>query len=144
MVFAVVIFPGSNCDHDVYHGAKHVVGRAARYIWHKDRDLRGADVVVLPGGFAYGDYLRVGAIARFSPVMDEVRRFAQRGGHVLGICNGFQILLEAGVLPRGVRRYDSLEYGCRHRRPQGEKAVTPACRTDCRWEGHPLALSLRE
>jgi len=104
MMFAIVVFPGSNCDHDVYHVAKHVLGRAARYIWHKDRDLRGADVVVLPGGFSYGDYLRTGAIARFSPVMEEVKKFANRGGHVIGICNGFQILLEAGLLPGAMRR----------------------------------------
>ena len=86
MLFAVFVFPGSNCYHDVYHVAKHVLGCAARYVWHKDRDLRGADVVVLPGGFSYGDYLRTGAIARFSPIMEEIRKFAQRGGHVIGIC----------------------------------------------------------
>ena len=121
----VVVFPGSNCDHDVYHVAKHVLGRAARYIWHKDRDLRGADVVVLPGGFSYGDYLRTGAIARFSPVMDEVRKFANRGGHVIGICNGFQILLEAGLLPGAMRRNDSLKYVCRDVHVKVENALTP-------------------
>jgi phosphoribosylformylglycinamidine synthase len=110
MLFAVVVFPGSNCDHDVYHVAKHVLGCAARYVWHKDRDLRGADVVVLPGGFSYGDYLRTGAIARFSPIMEEVRKFAQRGGHVAGICNGFQILLEAGLLPGAMLRNRSVKF----------------------------------
>jgi len=125
MMFAIVVFPGSNCDHDVYHVAKHVLGRAARYIWHKDRDLRGADVVVLPGGFSYGDYLRTGAIARFSPVMEEVRKFANRGGHVIGICNGFQILLEAGLLPGAMRRNDSLKYVCRDVHVKVENALTP-------------------
>jgi len=134
MLFAVVIFPGSNCDHDVYHVAKHVLGRAARYIWHKDRDLRGADVVVLPGGFSYGDYLRTGAIARFSPVMEEVRKFARRGGHVVGICNGFQILLEAGMLPGAVRRNDSLKYVCRDVHLKVENAMTPWTRKYARGE----------
>jgi phosphoribosylformylglycinamidine synthase subunit PurQ / glutaminase len=134
MLFAVIIFPGSNCDHDVYHVAKHVLGRAARYIWHKDRDLRGADVVVLPGGFSYGDYLRTGAIARFSPVMEEVRKFARRGGHVVGICNGFQILLEAGMLPGAVRRNDSLKYVCRDVHLKVENAMTPWTRKYARGE----------
>src|SRR5437868_15304290 len=125
MLFAVVIFPGSNCAHDVYHVAKHVLGRAARYVWHKDRDLRGADVVVLPGGFSYGDYLRTGCIARFSPVMEEVRKFAQRGGHVIGICNGFQILLEAGMLPGAVLRNRGLKYRCEHVHIRVEQTDTP-------------------
>jgi phosphoribosylformylglycinamidine synthase len=125
MLFAVVVFPGSNCDHDVYHVAKHVLGCAARYVWHKDRDLRGADVVVLPGGFSYGDYLRTGAIARFSPIMEEIRKFAHRGGHVIGICNGFQILLEAGLLPGAMRRNDSLKYVCRDVHLKVENAMTP-------------------
>ncbi len=134
MLFAVVVFPGSNCDHDVYHVAKHVLGVAARYVWHKDRDLRGADVIVLPGGFSYGDYLRTGAIARFSPVMDEVRKFANRGGHVIGICNGFQILLEAGMLPGAMRRNDSLRYVCRDVRLQVTNALTPWTRKYARGE----------
>ena len=96
MKFGIVVFPGSNCDHDAYHAAKHVLGQDAEFVWHKDTDLRSADVVVLPGGFSYGDYLRTGAIARFSPIMSAVRAFAERGGPVLGVCNGFQILLEAG------------------------------------------------
>ncbi len=125
MLFAVVVFPGSNCDHDVYHVAKHVLGCAARYVWHKDRDLRGADVVVLPGGFSYGDYLRTGAIARFSPIMEEIRKFAHRGGHLIGICNGFQILLEAGMLPGAMRRNDSLKYVCRDVNLKVENAMTP-------------------
>jgi len=99
MRFGIVVFPGSNCDEDAYHAVRGVFGFDADYIWHKDTDLKGADVLILPGGFAHGDYLRTGAMARFSPVMNEVRRFADRGGPVLGICNGFQILLEAGLLP---------------------------------------------
>ena len=93
MKFAVVVFPGSNCDHDAYHAVKHVLGQPAEFLWHKDTSLQGADVVILPGGFSYGDYLRTGAIARFSPVMQAVSAFAAQGGPVLGICNGFQILL---------------------------------------------------
>jgi phosphoribosylformylglycinamidine synthase len=134
MLFAIVVFPGSNCDHDVYHVAKHVLGRAARFVWHKDRDLRGADVVVLPGGFSYGDYLRTGAIARFSPVMEEVKKFAARGGHVLGICNGFQILLEAGMLPGAMRQNESLKYICRDVQVKVESAMTPWTRKYARGE----------
>ena len=113
MKFAVVVFPGSNCDHDAYHAAKHVLGQDAEFVWHKDTSLAGADVVVLPGGFAHGDYLRTGAIARFSPVMQEVKRFAAAGGPVIGICNGFQVLLEAGLLPGAVRVNRGLRYVCR-------------------------------
>jgi phosphoribosylformylglycinamidine synthase I len=104
MRVGVVVFPGSNCDHDTYHAFKHVCGQDAQFVWHKDSDLRGLDAVVLPGGFAYGDYLRTGAIARFSPVMRAVTEFAGKGGTVLGICNGFQILQEAGLLPGAMLR----------------------------------------
>src|SRR3989442_3283026 len=99
MKFAVVVFPGSNSDHDAKYAAERVLGQQAEFVWHKDTSLRGADAVILPGGFAHGDYLRTGAIARFSPIMNEVRKFADAGGPVLGICNGFQVLLEAGMLP---------------------------------------------
>ena len=99
MKFAIVVFPGSNCDHDAYHAAKHVLGHEAEFVWHKETEPAGADVVVLPGGFSYGDYLRTGAIARFSPVMQAVGGSPRGGGPVLGICNGFQILLEAGCCP---------------------------------------------
>ncbi|MGA7304100.1 MAG: phosphoribosylformylglycinamidine synthase subunit PurQ, partial [Rhodothermales bacterium] len=99
MKFGVVIFPGSNCDHDAYHAVKHVVGVDAEFIWHKETSLDGIDVVLLPGGFSYGDYLRSGAIARFSPVMNAVTSFAEQGGPVIGICNGFQTLCECGLLP---------------------------------------------
>ena len=100
MKFSIVVFPGSNCDHDAYHAAKHVLGQDAEFVWHKETSLKGADVVVLPGGFSHGDYLRTGAIARFSPVMAAVARFAAPGGPVLGICNGFQILLRGGPAAR--------------------------------------------
>jgi phosphoribosylformylglycinamidine synthase I len=112
MNFGIVVFPGSNCDADCYHVARELLGCDAQFIWHKERDLKGADVVVLPGGFAYGDYLRAGALARFSPVMDLVAEFAGAGGPVLGICNGFQVLLEAGLLPGAVRVNRGLRYLC--------------------------------
>ena len=110
MRIGVVTFPGSNSDHDAYHVAKHVCGQDARFVWHKDSDLSGLDAVILPGGFAYGDYLRTGAIARFSPVMQAVTVFAAKGGPVLGICNGFQILQEAGLLPGAMLRNKSVKF----------------------------------
>jgi phosphoribosylformylglycinamidine synthase len=110
MKVGVVVFPGSNCDHDTYHVLKHVCGQEARFVWHKDQDLSGLDAVVLPGGFAYGDYLRTGAIARFSPVMRAVVEFAGRGGPVLGICNGFQVLQEAGLLPGAMLRNRGVKF----------------------------------
>ncbi len=131
MKFAVVVFPGSNCDHDAYHAAKHVLGQQAEYVWHKDADLKGADVVVLPGGFSHGDYLRTGAIARFSPVMRAVEAFAARGGPVLGVCNGFQVLLEAGLLPGAMLRNRSLKFQCEQVHVRVEQTDTPftiACR----------------
>jgi len=112
MKFGVVIFPGSNCDFDTIHALRDVVGRPTEILWHKDHDLRGVDCVVLPGGFSYGDYLRSGAIARFSPLMQEVREFADRGGLVLGICNGFQVLLELGLLPGAMLRNKNLKFLC--------------------------------
>ena len=125
MKFAVIVFPGSNCDHDAYHAARDVLGEDADYVWHKDTDLKGADVVILPGGFAHGDYLRTGAIARFSPAMKSVEKFAKSGGLVLGICNGFQILLEAGLLPGAVMRNVGLRYICRHVHIRVENTDTP-------------------
>lgn len=110
MKFAVVVFPGSNSDYDAFYAASRVVGEQAELIWHKDTDLRGPDAVILPGGFAHGDYLRTGAIARFSPIMAAVKSFADRGGPVLGICNGFQILLEAGMLPGAMVRNDRIKF----------------------------------
>lgn len=112
MKFGVVMFPGSNCDHDTFHVLRDVIGRDTVFLWHKNHDLQGVDVVVLPGGFSYGDYLRSGAIARFSPLMQEVKAFAGSGGHVLGICNGFQILLELGLLPGAMLRNKNLKFLC--------------------------------
>jgi len=131
MKFAVVVFPGSNCDHDAYYAARHVLGQEAVFVWHKDTSLQGADAVILPGGFAHGDYLRTGAIARFSPVMPEVKRFADEGGPVLGICNGFQVLLEAGLLPGAMLRNRSVKFQCEHVLVKVEQTDTPftsACR----------------
>jgi phosphoribosylformylglycinamidine synthase subunit PurQ / glutaminase len=125
MRFGVVVFPGSNCDEDALHAARDVFGQEAEYLWHKDADLRNADVVILPGGFAHGDYLRTGAMARFSPVMNAVRIFAERGGPVLGICNGFQVLLEASLLPGAMLRNQSLKYQCEHVYLKVEAADTP-------------------
>jgi phosphoribosylformylglycinamidine synthase I len=110
--FGVVVFPGSNCDFDTFYALKDIVGQPTIYLWHKDHDLKGVDCVVLPGGFSYGDYLRSGAIARFSPLMQEVREFAEKGGLVLGICNGFQVLLELGLLPGAMLRNKNLKFLC--------------------------------
>jgi len=111
--FGVVTFPGSNCDYDAYAAVRHVLGEEVEFLWHKSSDLAGCDVVILPGGFAYGDYLRAGAIARFSPIMQEVVRFARSGGLVIGICNGFQVLTEAGLLPGALIRNAHLRFSCR-------------------------------
>jgi phosphoribosylformylglycinamidine synthase len=125
MTFAVVVFPGSNCDHDAYHAAKHVLGQQARFVWHKETGLADADVVILPGGFSHGDYLRTGAIARFSPIMSAVKEFAAAGRPVLGICNGFQILLECGLLPGAMLRNRDLKFHCEHVRVRVERTDTP-------------------
>lgn len=112
--FGVVIFPGSNCDADCYHVLGSVVGAPVEYIWHEERSVNGFDAIVLPGGFSYGDYLRTGAVARFSPVMEAVAKFADQGGLVIGICNGFQILLEAGLLPGAMLRNASQKFVCKY------------------------------
>jgi phosphoribosylformylglycinamidine synthase I len=125
MKFAVVVFPGSNCDHDAYHATKHVLGQDAQLVWHKDTSLGGADVVILPGGFAHGDYLRTGAIARFSPIMAEVTAFAAAGGPLLGICNGFQVLLEAGLLKGAMLRNRNLHFRCEFVHVKVEQVDTP-------------------
>ncbi len=125
MKFAIVVFPGSNCDHDAYHAVKHVLGQPAEFLWHKDTSLGGADVVILPGGFSYGDYLRTGAIARFSPVMQAVSEFAAQGGPVLGICNGFQILCEAGLLEGVLIRNQQVQFRCEHVHVRVEQVDTP-------------------
>ena len=125
MKFGVVVFPGSNCDHDAYHAANDVLGQEAAFIWHKDTSLKGADVVILPGGFAYGDYLRTGAIARFSPIMPAILEFARAGGPVIGICNGFQVLLEAGLLPGAMLRNRDLKFHCEQVFVRVEQTDTP-------------------
>ena len=112
MRFGIVVFPGSNCEHDCYHVVKHVLRQEASFLWHKDRTLARSDCVILPGGFAHGDYLRCGAMAKLSPIMEAVARFAQEGRPVLGICNGFQILAEAGLLPGALIRNRTLHYLC--------------------------------
>src|SRR5256885_9758838 len=125
MKFGIVVFPGSNCDEAAYHAARDLFHQDAEYLWHKDTDLKGADVLILPGGFAHGDYLRTGAMARFSPIMREVKAFVDRGGPVLGICNGFQILLEAGLVS-GARLRDSRPQVRReHGRLRGGATDTP-------------------
>ena len=131
MRFGVVVFPGTWSDGDCYHAVKDVLGQDADYVWHKDTDLSSCDCVILPGGFSYGDYLRTGAIARFSPVMEAVAAFAQRGGLVIGICNGFQVLCEAGLLPGALMRNQHLQFRCQwtHLRVEnGETPFTSACR----------------
>jgi phosphoribosylformylglycinamidine synthase len=123
--FGVVVFPGTWSDRDCGHVVENVLGAELVYLWHKDRDLQGADCVILPGGFSYGDYLRAGAIARFSPVMESVAAFAADGGMVWGICNGFQVLCEAGLLPGALVRNDCLEFRCEWTHLRCERATTP-------------------
>jgi phosphoribosylformylglycinamidine synthase I len=125
MKFGVVVFPGSNCDHDAFYAIGNVLHKPVEFIWHQSQDLANCDAVILPGGFAHGDYLRTGAIARFSPVMKSVEKFAGTGGMVLGICNGFQILLEAGLLPGAMMRNSGLRYICRHVHIRVEQTDTP-------------------
>jgi phosphoribosylformylglycinamidine synthase len=125
MKFGVVVFPGSNCDHDAFYAIGNVLHKPVEFIWHQSQDLANCDAIILPGGFAYGDYLRTGAIARFSPVMKSVEKFANSGGMVFGICNGFQILLEAGLLPGAMMRNSGLRYICRHVYIRVEQTDTP-------------------
>ena len=131
MIFGVIVFPGSNCDHDSYHAAITATGQQATMLWHDSHDLENCDAIIVPGGFAYGDYLRTGAIARFAPIMQEVAKFAASGGLVIGICNGFQILCEAGLLPGALLRNAGLKYICKFVDLRVENAETPftnACR----------------
>jgi phosphoribosylformylglycinamidine synthase len=125
----VIVFPGSNCDHDAHYVAETIMGQDARLIWHKESSIGDVDVVILPGGFSYGDYLRCGAIARFSPVMKDVVRFANNGGLVIGICNGFQVLTEAGLLPGVLLRNKSLLFICKYLNLRVENANTKFTRT---------------
>jgi phosphoribosylformylglycinamidine synthase I len=123
--FGIIVFPGSNCDHDAYHVISKQVGQPVDFIWHRDTDLKSFDALIIPGGFSYGDYLRAGALARFSPVMDSVKKFAATGGFVLGICNGFQILCEAGLLPGALIRNRDLNFICEHLSVRVETSDTP-------------------
>src|SRR5690606_37961465 len=123
--FSVLVFPGSNCEHDAYHAVRHVMGHEGRFVWHKDTDQGDPDVVIVPGGFSYGDYLRCGAIARFSPVMREVKAFADRGGLVIGICNGFQILLESQLLPGVMLHNAHLRFACKDVYLRTETTASP-------------------
>ncbi len=125
MKFGVVVFPGSNCDYDTYHVTKKVFGQDTVFLWHKDHDLQKADCLILPGGFSYGDYLRSGAIAKFSPLMQEVKEFALKGGLVLGICNGFQVLLELNLLPGAMIRNKNLKFLCQQVHLHIANSVTP-------------------
>ena len=125
MKFGVIIFPGSNCDHDAHWTVEHVIEQQATFLWHESHDLENCDAIIVPGGFAYGDYLRTGAIAKFSPVMESVREFAAVGGLVLGICNGFQILCESGLLPGALMRNVGLKYVCKPVQVRVENVDTP-------------------
>ncbi|MFA6597401.1 MAG: phosphoribosylformylglycinamidine synthase subunit PurQ [Ignavibacteriaceae bacterium] len=111
--FGVVVFPGSNCDHDAYHVLKHILDQETVYLWHKDTDIQNSDVIILPGGFSYGDYIRTGAVAKLSPIMNSVIEFANKGGIVFGICNGFQILTESGLLPGALIKNKNLQFICK-------------------------------
>ncbi|HTM48469.1 MAG TPA: phosphoribosylformylglycinamidine synthase subunit PurQ [Bryobacteraceae bacterium] len=130
MNFGVIVFPGSNCDHDAWYAIQQILGQTAKFIWHDSHELGDVDAVVLPGGFSYGDYLRCGAIAKFSPVMGAVRKFAAGGGPVIGICNGFQILVESGLLPGALLRNGGLKFVCQEVKLRVETANSPfTCHT---------------
>jgi phosphoribosylformylglycinamidine synthase len=140
MKFGVVIFPGSNCDHDAYHVISKVIGQPVDFIWHKDTEINGYDAVILPGGFSYGDYLRTGAIARFSPVMTPLKQYAAEGGLIIGICNGFQILCESGLLPGALLRNRGLKYICEHVNLRVAQTDTPF--TGCYQKGDVLSVPI--
>ncbi|HJX01012.1 MAG TPA: phosphoribosylformylglycinamidine synthase subunit PurQ [Terriglobales bacterium] len=140
MKFGVLVFPGSNCDHDAYYVVETAAKQAVTFLWHASHDLENCDAIIVPGGFAYGDYLRTGAIAKFAPIMHEVSRFAANGGLVLGICNGFQILCEAGLLPGALLRNAGLKYICKPVRLRVESTDTPFTST-CR-EGEILEIPI--
>ena len=129
MKFGVLVFPGSNCDHDAYWVVSQVAGQPVTFLWHESHDLQNCDAIIVPGGFAYGDYLRTGAIARFAPIMESVRKFASGGGLVLGICNGFQILCESGLLPGALMRNIGLKYVCKPAHVRVETTDTPFTNT---------------
>ena len=154
MKFGVVVFPGSNCDQDAFYAIGNILKKPVEFIWHQSEDLANCDAIILPGGFAFGDYLRTGAIARFSPVMKSVEKFARSGGMVLGICNGFQILCEAGLLPGAMMRNSGLRFICRHvyirieqtdtpftnAASQGQILKIPIAHSDGNWSVHDVTL----
>jgi phosphoribosylformylglycinamidine synthase I len=140
MKFGVLVFPGSNCDHDAYWTIQTVAKQPVAFLWHESHDLENCDAIIVPGGFAYGDYLRTGAIAKFSPVMDSVKKFATSGGFVLGICNGFQILAEAGLLPGALMRNAGLKYVCKNVDVRVEETDTPFT-TACK-QGEVLTIPI--
>jgi phosphoribosylformylglycinamidine synthase subunit PurQ / glutaminase len=140
MKFGVIVFPGSNCDHDAYWAVEHVLRQPVTFLWHESHDLENCDAVIVPGGFAYGDYLRTGAIAKFSPVMESVRKFADAGGLVMGICNGFQILCESGLLPGALMRNAGLKYVCKPVYVRVENADTPF--TNANHKGDVLCIPI--
>lgn len=140
MKFGVIIFPGSNCDHDAFWTVRKVAKQQATFLWHESHDLENCDAIIVPGGFAFGDYLRTGAIAKFSPVMESVRRFADGGGLVLGICNGFQILCEAGLLPGALMRNTGLKYVCKPVQIRVENTDIPF--TNCCSQGEVLTIPI--
>jgi phosphoribosylformylglycinamidine synthase subunit PurQ / glutaminase len=140
MKFGVLVFPGSNCDHDAYYAIETAARQPVTFLWHESHDLENCDAIAVPGGFAYGDYLRTGAIAKFAPIMQQVNRFAQTGGLVLGICNGFQILCEAGLLPGALLRNAGLKYVCKAVKLRVESEETPFTST-CR-EGEVLEIPI--
>ena len=140
MKFGVITFPGSNCDHDAYHVIEHVAHQPVTFLWHESHELEDCDAIIVPGGFAYGDYLRTGAIAKFSPVMESVAKFAAGGGIVLGICNGFQILCEAGLLPGAMMRNSGLRFICRHVYIRVEQTDTPF--TNAAHQGQNLKIPI--
>ena len=140
MKVGIVVFPGSNCDYDCYLAVKSTYGLTPQYVWHGDTELKGIDAIILPGGFSYGDYLRAGAIARFSPVMEAVRNFAKSGKYVIGICNGFQVLTEAGMLPGTLTMNNSLKFICKEINIRVEKTDTFATNL-CKW-GQVLSMPI--
>lgn len=140
MKFGVLVFPGSNCDHDAYWTIQHVAKQPVTFLWHESHDLENCDAIIVPGGFAYGDYLRTGAIAKFSPVMESVGKFAENGGLVLGICNGFQILCESGLLPGALTRNAGLKYVCKPVQVRVENSETPFTHS-CR-QGEVLTIPI--
>ncbi|MBI2844137.1 MAG: phosphoribosylformylglycinamidine synthase subunit PurQ [Armatimonadetes bacterium] len=140
MKFGIIVFPGSNCDQDAYYAVRDVLNEPVEYIWHQDRNLKGADVVIVPGGFSYGDYLRTGAVARFSPVMEAVQKHAESGGYVIGICNGFQILCEAHLLPGALVANDCLRFVCKYVNLLPQSLDTPWT-NQCR-EGQVLRIPI--